>query len=106
MINILIDKKGEDIMRVECFGHSEYAQAGQDIICSAISSITQTALLALLDLSDKVLYRRKEGYLYFECPVPINEKQGIRQQAILKAMYLGIKDIQESHSGYVRMEER
>ncbi len=105
MIKLIIEKKGEDIVKVECSGHSGYASAGEDIICSAISAITQTALLALLDLSnERVAYQRKDGYLCFECPTPISREQGIKQQAILRAMYLGIEDIQKGHSECIRME--
>ena len=41
MINITIIKKNQDIITIEAKGHSGYALAGSDIVCSAISVLTQ-----------------------------------------------------------------
>lgn len=106
MINILIIKKEEKIFKVECKGHSGYDEQGKDIVCSAVSAITQTALLGLIDLSGSVLYEVRDGYLSFECPTPKDQTESIRQQSILRAMYLGLKDIQSGYRAFIKMEER
>lgn len=105
MIKIVIIHKDGDIKNVECTGHSGYAHSGKDIVCSAVSAIIQTALLGLMDISE-VLYEKREGYLAFSCPVAEKAQDGIRQQAILKAMYLGLKDMQSGYKAFINMEER
>lgn len=106
MINILIVSKNNKINKVECSGHSGYAKQGKDIVCSAVSAIIQTALLGLIDLSGDVLYKVGDGYLCFDCPLPKDENHDIRQQSILRAMYLGLKDIQSGYGAFIKMEEQ
>lgn len=106
MIKILIIKDKNSVKKVKCSGHSGYEKQGKDIICSAVSAIIQTALIGLIDISEDVLYEREDGYLYFECPTPKDEKQNIRQQSILRAMYLGLKDIQSGYRAFIKMEEQ
>lgn len=106
MIEISISYKGNKIKEVVCSGHSGYAEKGKDIVCSAVSAIVQTALLGLIEISEeKVLYNRKDGYLKFVCPSAKSEKEDIRQDAILKTMYLGLRDMQNGYKALIRMEE-
>lgn len=104
MIKIAIIHKDGGIKGVECSGHSGYAAQGKDIVCSAVSAIVQTALLGLMDISE-VEYERREGFLSFTCPEATDEN-GIKQQAILRAMYLGLKDMQSGYKAFINMEER
>lgn len=46
MININIRDNGETLS-IEIFGHANYDQHGRDIVCSAISAISQTSILGL-----------------------------------------------------------
>jgi uncharacterized protein YsxB (DUF464 family) len=62
-------------------------------------------MLGLMDISD-VKYQRREGYLSFTCPEAKTPEDGIKQQAILRAMYLGLKDMQRGYKAFIKMEER
>ena len=48
MTHIVITKKNGQIKSVECDGHTGYGVEGEDIVCSALSSVVQTAVLGLL----------------------------------------------------------
>ncbi|HHU43478.1 MAG: ribosomal-processing cysteine protease Prp [Bacillota bacterium] len=106
MIKVRIVRDDKDnIQTVECIGHSGYAKKGEDIVCSAVSAIVQTALLGLMDLSKEVLFQRKDGYLKFNCPKPKDRQEETRQQAILRAMFIGLKDLQSGYNAFIELEE-
>ena len=48
MTEIKVTKKNGSVVRVVCDGHTGYGVEGEDIVCAALSSIVQTALLGLL----------------------------------------------------------
>ena len=106
MIRITLTKKDDRIRKVEIKGHAGYAKYGKDIVCSAISSIACTALLGLIEFSDReVEYVKEEGYLFFSVPDADSPEEALRQDTILKTMELGLKDVQEGYKAFVKMEE-
>lgn len=107
MINIQINYKDNDIIEVDCKGHSGFAPKGNDIVCSAVSAIVQTALLGLIEISaDEVVYTRKDGALVFKCPRPKDKTEGIKQQTILRTMLLGLRDMKSGYKAFIKLEER
>ena len=48
MTRVIIIKKNNEICEVECDGHTNYGEKGEDIVCASLSSIVQTAVLGLL----------------------------------------------------------
>ena len=46
-------------------GHADYAEEGSDIVCAAVSALTQTALLGIIRYAgeEKVVYEQSEGFL-------------------------------------------
>lgn len=107
MINIQIRYKGNDIVEVDCKGHSGFAKRGSDIVCSAVSAIVQTALLGLIDISVKeVEYTRKDGDLVFKCPTTSDSTEGIKQQTILRTMLLGLRDMENGYKAFIKLEEQ
>lgn len=109
MISILISKGTNGIEEVEIKGHSGYAKSGKDIVCSAVSAITQTALIGLIKVSKgKVDFTRNDevGYLKFSVPKCESETENIRQQTILETMEDGLRDIQKGYNAFVKVEVR
>ena len=47
MTKIVFHKKGEDFVRIESEGHTGYANRGEDIVCAAVSALTQSTLNGL-----------------------------------------------------------
>ena len=44
MTIVTIEKKGNSIRKITCDGHTNYGEKGEDIVCSALSSIVQTEI--------------------------------------------------------------
>lgn len=96
-----------DIVAVECEGHAGYDVEGYDVVCAALSSIVQTAVLGLMQIAQvPVEYKvnEKEGYLKVELPEKITEKQMHDSNVILKTLFLGASDLYEGFSDYINME--
>ena len=56
MTNLRIFRNGEHYTGFECLGHSGYAQSGEDIVCSAVSTAVQmTAAYLVKYFDDKVV---------------------------------------------------
>ena len=107
MTKVTILKKNNQIFEVECDGHTNYGEKGEDIVCASLSSIVQTAVLGLLMVALVELDMKRdddEGYLKFTLPEKLDETQKIQCSAILDTMMCGISDLYESFSDYIELE--
>ncbi len=103
-VNISRDKKGR-IVQFGGSGHSGYAKEGKDIVCAAVSTLLQTALVGLKDyLGLKVAVRRKKGWLQVETGEINGSKQKVAD-AILETMVLGLRYIERDYTGYLEVKE-
>ena len=107
MTKVIIRKKDNKIFEVECDGHTNYGEKGEDIVCASLSSIVQTAVLGLLMIAMLELDMKRNdelGYLRFTLPEKLDETQDIQACAILDTMLCGISDLYESFSDYIELE--
>lgn len=107
MTKVIILKKENKIFSVECDGHTNYGEKGEDIVCASLSSIVQTAVLGLLMVALLELDMKRDdeaGYLKFTLPEKLNETQNLQACAILDTMLCGISDLYESFSDYIELE--
>ena len=107
MTCVTITKKNDDIVKVVCDGHTNYGVSGEDIVCSALSSIVQTAVLGMLMVAgvNLNLERNEEkGYLFFEVPNDISSEQRHDCNVILNTMLCGISDLREGYSDFIELE--
>lgn len=107
MTKVTISKKNNKISEVECDGHTNYGEKGEDIVCASLSSIVQTAVLGLLMVVMIELDMKRDdeqGYLRFTLPENLDETQEIQASAILDTMLCGISDLYESFSDYIELE--
>lgn len=108
MINILVsrDSRG-NICCLKVGGHSGYDEAGQDIVCSAVSAIVQTAVMGLTEVVGiEPLYHQKSGLADLKIPsgLPDDQIKGIG--IVLETMLLGLKSIELGYSEYITIRER
>ena len=85
-------------------GHAGYAAKGQDIVCAAVSAITQAALLGLtahVGLNPEV--EITEGYL--SCILTPGSEENPAAQAILVTLALALHDIETQYPDRVRFKE-
>jgi hypothetical protein len=103
---IFKDENG-NIVKYKIYGHSGYAKAGSDIVCAAVSSVSQAAVLGLTRvLGIQVGLEIKDAYL--ECILPEKLDECIRQKAnvILETMVLTLKEFEDQYSKYVQVLEQ
>lgn len=83
-------------------GHSDYGEHGSDIVCSAVSALTQTALLGLKNIANiKVLYSIKDGFLSCDIPEIKDRDEMLKSCAILDTMVLGLMNIKKNYSPFI-----
>lgn len=107
MTKVKIVRKNNSIILVECDGHTGYGIAGEDIVCAALSSVVQTAMLGILQIVGvNIDLKRddKRGYLRAELSEDLNEEQRHDCDVILNTMLLGIADLHEGFSDFVELE--
>ena len=94
MITISVELHGDEIRKIRVSGHGGDAK-GRDIICSAVSAVSQTALLGLLHFEKKAVeWDKREGFLSIELKEPVPEDTRPIIAAILTTMLLGLSEIQ------------
>ena len=95
------------ITGVTCTGHTGYAEQGEDIVCAAVSSVVQTAVLGLMQLVGvNVDYKvdEKEGFLSAALPEKLTAAQRHDSDLILRTAYLGVSDLYEGFSDFINLE--
>ena len=100
-VNIYRDSNG-NIISYNVSGHAGVAEAGHDIVCSAVSALTQAPLIGL------------EQYLKLKPQYTVDEESGIftlklneadsRTQAILETMYLALQSVERQFPQYVKVK--
>ena len=107
MTKVDIFKKDNHIYRVVCDGHTMYGVAGEDVVCAALSSVVQTAVLGLMAVAglDIELDRDEErGFLSMTIQEDLSGVKLIQADAILDTMLMGISDLYQGFSDFINLE--
>ncbi len=103
MTTAFIYQRGGWITGFEIKGHAGYAPAGADIVCAAVSAVSETTVLGLTRV------------LGLNCPVHTDEKRGAlscflppegadeRAQVLLKTLVEGLTGIYQEYPGFIRI---
>ena len=94
MIRVNVYKSGKGKIRgFKCLGHAEYADAGEDIVCAAVSALTETALLGIGEyLHRNVDYDLASGKLIMK----LKDSPDSLTEAILQTMSIGLEKVAET----------
>lgn len=107
MTKVTVFSESGHIVAVEAEGHTGYGEQGEDIVCAALSSILQTALLGLLTvLGIEVKYDRTEGEdakLSFSLP-RLSKDARHDADVILNTMLCGVSDLYSEYSDFIQLE--
>ena len=107
MTNVVILKRNNKIFEVECDGHTNYGEKGEDIVCASLSSIVQTALMGILmvaGVNAKTERNDERGYLSIEIPDDLTKETQHDVDVITSTMLLGISDLNEGFSDFIELE--
>ena len=87
-------------------GHSGYAEAGQDIVCAAISTAVTMAEATINDVCGakaKVRVKEDDARITLTLPASCDEEETI--QAVLAGMMVTLISIAEDHPDYIEVLE-
>ncbi len=103
---VCLREDGGSFVSIEVEGHSLTGKKGEDIICSAVSALSQTAVLSLAKLAetDQELIIR-DGYLKSEFEtVVLDEMNRERVEVILGMLCIGLLEIIKSYPGTIEID--
>ena len=107
MTKITFKKRGNNFISLEISGHTSYGVDGEDIVCAAVSSISQTAVLGIFNVAQiNAIYSvdEDEGHLYLELPESISQREQDVCNIILQTALLGLNDLKEGYSDFIELE--
>lgn len=94
MTNVTIFKQESNILGFEVSGHSGYAEEGSDIVCSAISTLSQSICVGLdnvLNLKPEIKVDDKKAYLKCKLSKNLSKEQFADAQILLKTFEESVK---------------
>ncbi len=103
MTKIVIYKSKNHIVGFEISGHTGYAEEGSDIVCSAISSISQMVVVGVIDiLKLDATVKIDDGYL--KLMLKKEDYDNESAQTLLKSMRKSLDEILKEYGNYVKLE--
>ena len=85
--------------RITVSGHAEYAEPGKDIVCAAISTLSQVFVASVEELTAAQMKTAQTGG-YMEIVI---EESTERAQVLLDSFLLGCRMIADQYPEYVRV---
>ena len=85
-------------------GHSGYAEAGQDIVCAAISAVVTMAEATINDVCGakaKVRVKEEQARITLTLPTSCDEEEAV--QAVLSGMMLTLIGMREDYPDYTEL---
>ena len=105
-INIKRNKKNE-IISFSLNGHAGYDVNGKDIVCAAVSAVTNMVLIGLNEkLKLELGFEKSDGgYIKVDLPHDIDTENMISAQLLLETMVTEFLDIESQYKGYILVRE-
>lgn len=104
MTRIILLTREDSVRGFICAGHSGYSAAGSDIVCAAISTLTQGCVNAVERVAG-VAMRVKIGEGFLAALLP-DDCQNHDAEVLLKGLYQGLCDIKAQYPTYIRLSMR
>ena len=98
--------EGDRITGFSVSGHSGYAEAGQDIVCAAISAVVTMAEATINDVCGakaKVRVKEEDARITLTLPSSCDEEEAV--QAVLSGMMLTLISLREDYEDYIEVLE-
>ena len=106
MIKCEFFTEDERITGFSVSGHSGYAEAGQDIVCAAISAVVTMAEATINDVCGakaKVRVKDEQARITLTLPASCDEEETV--QAVLAGMMVTLIGLQEDYPDYIEVLE-
>jgi len=105
MTAVTFFRSGDLLAGFRAKGHSGYAEEGSDIVCAAVSALTQTAQIGLVKVAGAKIranYDEKKALLEV-LVLDQDAPSGPAAQVILRTLEEGILDIEQQYPEFVRV---
>ena len=110
-VEILRNQNGH-IVEYEVSGHADFDDYGRDILCAAISVLSQTTILALekvckISQNDiKFCVNENTGYLKVTLSDNLTEDQRASANIVLETMIVGMEDLAFQYPKHIKLMEK
>ena len=85
--------------RIEVEGHAFYDRPGRDIVCAAVSTLTQNLIYSIKDLTEDVIkYETTFGRVVINYRNPSK-----RTKLLIDSFFVGIKELSDSYPEHIRV---
>ena len=98
--------EGDRITGFSVSGHSGYAEAGQDIVCAAISAVVTMAEATINEVCGakaKVRVKDEQTRITLTLPVSCDEEETV--QAVLAGMMITLAGMRDDYPDYIEVLE-
>ena len=98
--------EGDRITGFTISGHSGYAEAGQDIVCAAISAVVTMAEATINDVCGakaKVRVKDEDARITLTLPASCDEEETV--QAVLAGMLVTLCNMRDDYPDYIEVME-
>ena len=98
--------EGDRITGFSISGHSGYAEAGQDIVCAAISAVVTMAEATINDVCGakaKVRVKDEQARITLTLPASCDEEESV--QAVLAGMMLTLCSMRDDYPDFIEVLE-
>lgn len=104
MTSVVFKRNSGKLVDVHIEDHAGYADAGEDIVCSAISAISLTIANGITEvLNIKAKCTVKDGYLLINLQ-DLEADEIDKCQTLMETMLLGLKNVELSYGDYIKVE--
>ncbi len=108
MTNIAVVKSDGYTVAYRITGHTEYDDYGKDIVCSAISFMSQTVILSLnevcgIDQKD-INYKIEEGFLAMARTFDLPKEQIEKAEIVMQTMITGFISLVKEYPDYITLK--
>lgn len=105
MTNIIFNRKNGKIVSFIISGHTGKAEAGQDVLCAAISSVAQSTAVGIVEILHYDPYL-KFGDGLMELRLSQKDAENESVQILMETCLKSLKEIVKNEKKYVKLEEK
>jgi uncharacterized protein len=104
MTKVIFKKKNNLIVAFKIKGHTGYDEAGRDIVCSAISTLSCSigdGIIEILKVTPE--YSVEDGFLSLSLE-KVSGDDVKKSQVLLETLLLGLKNIETMYGKYIKVK--
>lgn len=108
MIDVDVLRAGNQTIGFTTCGHADYDEYGRDIVCSAVSALTQTCVLGLTKVAkiDAGISVSEENGITCILDRNASKEQLLNAQLLFDTMIMGLSSIESAYPNTINIQHR